>query len=111
MFRLIIRNGGGRIAKGKRNDQTPPRPGNWLRQIGIVAASVLFLPIAILSVTIFVGLFLIFLIAVLAYGFWLRSRLQRIESNRVINGDFETVSDEGNQQKLIKGEGDDLKLN
>ena len=105
MFRLIIRSRAGQMIRGKRNDQEPRQPRNWLRQVGILAASLVFLPVALFSVAIFVGLFLVILVVAIAYGSWLRSGLQRMESHQVIDGDYEIVPDEDNQQKLPKGEG------
>jgi hypothetical protein len=105
MFRLIIRSRAGQMTRGKRNGPGPRQPRNWLRQVGIVAASLVFLPVALFSVAVFVGLFLVILVAAIAYGLWLRSGLQRMESHQVIDGDYEIVSDEDNQQKLPKGEG------
>jgi hypothetical protein len=110
MFRLTIKCGGIRIKRGKHIGTIPARPRSWRRQTGIVAASVLLLPVALLSITLFVGLFLVFLITAVTYGFWLRSRLQRMVSNQVIDGDFEEASDEDNQQKMLKEE-NDHKLN
>jgi hypothetical protein len=105
MFRLIIRSRAGQMTRGKRNGPEPRQPRNWLRQVGIVAASLVFLPVALFSVAVFVGLFLVVLVATIAYGLCLRSGLQRMESHQVIDGDYEIDPDEDNQQKLPKGEG------
>ena len=83
MFRLIIRSRAGQMIRGKRNGPEPRQPRNWLRQVGIVAASLVFLPVALFSVAVFVGLFLVILVAAIAYGLWLRSGLQRMESHQV----------------------------
>ena len=100
MFRLIIRNRGSRVIRSKHNDPAPLRSGSWLRQVGIVAASVLFLPVALFSVAVFIGLFLAVLIGTLVYGLWLRSKFQRMESSQTREDDYEDISDADNQQKL-----------
>lgn len=105
MFRLVIKSRGGQMARGKRKGTGPPGPRSWLRQLGIVAASLVFLPVAIFSLAVFVGLFLASLVAALAYGLWLRSRLQQMRSRQVIEGDYEVVPDDDNQRKLPEGKG------
>jgi hypothetical protein len=65
----------------------------------------MFLPVVLFSAAVFVGLFLVILVAAIAYGLWFRSGLQRMESHQVIEGDYEIVPDEDNQEKLPKEEG------
>jgi len=105
MFRLIIKSDGGQMARGKGKVIKPPQLKSWQRQLRIVAASLLLLPVALFSLAVFVGLFLASLVAAIAYGLWLRSRLQRMESRKVIEGDYEVVPAEDNQQKPPKEEG------
>jgi len=105
MARLVITSRVGQVKRAKRNSPGPQQPRNWLRQLGIVTASLVFLPVAIFSLAVFIGLFLIFVVFAVSYSLVLRSRLQRMESHQFINSDYEVVPDEDNQRKLLKEEG------
>ena len=102
MFRLIIKSCGSQMEKGKGSGQ--PRLKIWLRQLTIVAVSLAFLPVVLLSLAVFIAIFMVLLVAALAYGLRLRSKLQRIESHQVIDGEYKVVPDDDNQQKRLKGE-------
>jgi hypothetical protein len=80
----------------------PRRLGIRLRQLMIVAASLAFLPVVLFSLAVFVTIFLVILVAALAYGWRLRSKLQRMESRQVVDADYDAVSDGDNQRKLPK---------
>ena len=89
MFRIIVSSGKSRTARNKRQSAVPSQAKGWLRQLGIMATSVLFLPIAIFSLAVFIVLFLAVVAATLTYGFWLRSRLQGEKPRQVIDAGSE----------------------
>lgn len=88
----------------KRYSPGPHQPRNWLRQLKTVTAGLLLLPVAIFSLAIFAGLFLIFVVFAVSYSLLLRSRLRRMQSHQVINSDYEVVPDEDKQRKLLTEE-------
>jgi hypothetical protein len=72
------------MIRGKRNGPEPRQPRNWLRQVGIVAASLVFLPVALFSVAVFVGLFLVILVA---------AKTASKKNFLTVQGDFDKIID------------------
>lgn len=89
---------------GKGKGPRQPHLRIWLRQLMIMAVSLAFLPVVLFSLVFFIVIFLVILLAALVYGLRLRSKLQRMESHQVIDGEYEVVQDDGNQQKRLKEE-------
>ena len=101
MFRLTITTRTRQMRRGRRNSPEPRQPKSWLQRFGIVTAGLIFLPVALFSFAVFVGLFLSMLAVVMVYVLCWRSKLRRMQSHQVINS--EVVSDENGDEKLPEG--------
>jgi hypothetical protein len=102
MFRLTVTTRTG-LGRDKHLGPEPRQPRNWLQRLGVVTAGLVFLPIALFSFTVFIGLFLSMIAVVMVYGLCLRSKFKRefkrTQSRHTVNS--EVVSDEDDHEKLL----------
>jgi len=107
MFRIVIHSGKNQMARVNRQSTVPARGKGWLQRLGILATSLLLLPVALFSLAVFIMLFLAVVAATLTCGFWLYSRLQREKPRKVIES--EVVQKDGQELRLSRGHplGDD----
>ncbi len=103
MFRIVVSGGKNRVARVNSEGTVPAQGGRWLRQLGIALTTLLFLPVALFSLAVFLLLFLAVVGAALTYGFWFYSRLQREKTRGVIQSECEVVHKAGTKLRLSNG--------
>ena len=99
MFRLTVTTRTGQMRRDKHRVPEPRQPRNWLQRLGVVTVGLVFLPIALFSFTVFIGLFLSMITVVMASGLCLRSKFKRTQSRHIVNS--EVVSDKDDHEKLL----------
>ena len=87
------------MRRDKHRVPEPRQPRNWLQRLGVVTVGLVFLPIALFSFTVFIGLFLSMITVVMASGLCLRSKFKRTQSRHIVNS--EVVSDKDDHEKLL----------
>ena len=100
MFRLTVTTRTGHMRRDAHKSLDSRRPGNWLQRLGVVAVGLVFLPVALFSFAVFVGLFLTIAAAVVVYGLFLQSRFKRMQARHVVES--KVVSDDDGQKTLLE---------